>query len=198
MNPAGCPVVWEQRGKMAALWRGGREGRWLPCDVAAGREDGCPAVWDRVWRRLWGRMLRSVKGGRRCGSVTTYPTGEGSQLWGWRPWRRAPLEAACVGLGLSRRKHPPQGHRRVMEHRRVSRGCSYRKEQASLASETTDGEQKCKIYLLFILFSAIFNNVFSFLSSKHWYLRGFAFHCLDFSGLPVGPFCSSLELRWSG
>ena len=72
-----------------------------------------------------------------------------------------------MGLGLSRRKHPPQGLRRVMEHRRVSRGCSYRKEQASLASETADGEQKCNIYLLFILFSAAFNNVFSFLSSKH-------------------------------
>ena len=29
----GCPVTWGQGGKMAALWCGGKEGRWLPCGV---------------------------------------------------------------------------------------------------------------------------------------------------------------------
>lgn len=153
MNPAGYLVTWGQGGKMAALWCGGKEGRWLPCGVG---QSGI---------RLCGGMLPSVKGARGCGAVTTSPTGGGSQLWGWRHRRRAHLEAASMGLGPCRLKHPPQGLRRGMEDRRVSRGCSCRKEQVSLAQKTADGEeQKCKIYLLFILFSAAFNNLFSFLS----------------------------------
>lgn len=117
----GGPVTWGQRGKMAALWCGGREGRRRPCGVG------------QSGRRLCGGRLPSVKGERRCGAVTTCPTGGGSRPWGWRHRRRAPLEAASTGPGLCRLQHPPQGHRSVMEDRRVSRGFSCRKEQVSLA-----------------------------------------------------------------